>query len=417
VSNLTRFLDWLDEAAAGLIRIAYLLAGITAVAVYFGAGHLPAAIEDTLNGILPWALAFAVETHCYISARRVRVAWQDGQASTPGSIERERATRAMRVNLAILTGLLAFSAWNQLNYLYDTWTPPTTALALPGWLAYVVRALVVPGAFMAAAFLAPLAEPITAQLEAEARATLADVFKIARKQRRKMLRAAEKDGRDMTGALVELVPDPETRRIISHAYAAIQAPTQAPIQAPIQAQAQAPTAHMFAQPALPAPEPPPNPQQRDPQTEPAYPPFEGPNTPEIAQGVQTHPAQASTAAEVMRANRGLLRLPTARTSPVRTPARTATRATTKATTKASVGRTKADAETLRTERERIARDLLLDNPQMSVRDLTRQLAIATRRRISESTASNLKAIVLRDLLAAQPEQHSGIEQEEAAAEA
>ena len=35
---LRRFLDWLDEAAAGFIRVAYLLAAITAVAVYFGRG-------------------------------------------------------------------------------------------------------------------------------------------------------------------------------------------------------------------------------------------------------------------------------------------------------------------------------------------------------------------------------------------
>jgi hypothetical protein len=74
-------------------------------------------------------------------------------------------------------------------------------LALPPFLAYIIRALVVPAAFMAAAFLAPLAPPITAQLEAEARATLADVFRIARRQRRRMLRQAQRSGRDMTGAL------------------------------------------------------------------------------------------------------------------------------------------------------------------------------------------------------------------------
>lgn len=223
MSRLTAFLDWIDEAAGALIRLAYLAAGITAVAVYFGAGHLPPAVENALNGGLPWALAFAVETHTYITSRRVRAAWQDLQASTKGSDARERARGALWVNLAVLAVLLAFSAWNQLGYLADTWTPPATGiLALPSWLAYVVRALVVPGAFMAAAFLAPLAEPITAQLESEARATLADVFKIARKQRRRLLREAEASGRDMTGALVELVPDPDARRIIAHAYGAIR---------------------------------------------------------------------------------------------------------------------------------------------------------------------------------------------------
>jgi hypothetical protein len=88
----------------------------------------------------------------------------------------------------------------------------------------VVRALVVPCAFMAAAFLAPLAQPIAAQIETETRATLADVFRIARKQRRRMLKQAEADGRDMTGALVELVTDDELRRVIAHAYGAIGSP-------------------------------------------------------------------------------------------------------------------------------------------------------------------------------------------------
>jgi hypothetical protein len=213
MNRLTLFLDWLDTAAGGLIRVAYLLAGVTAVAVYFGAGNLPAQVEGPLNAALPWALSVAVELHTYITARRVRSAWQD------------HAAGVLKVNLAILAGLLAFSAWNQLGYLSETWHPPTSgALALPSAAAYLVRALVVPAAFMAAAFLAPMAEPITAQIEAEARATLTDVFKIARQQRRRMLKEAERSGRDMTGALVELVPDPEVRRIISHAYGAIGAP-------------------------------------------------------------------------------------------------------------------------------------------------------------------------------------------------
>ena len=209
MSRLTTFLDWLDEAAGGFIRLAYLLAGITAVAVYFGAGHLPPAVESALNAALPWSLAFAVETHTYITARRVRAAWQD-----PRRV-------GLRVNVAVLAGLLAFSSWNQLNYLSETWTPPHSAIVLPGWLPYIVRALVVPAALMAAAFLAPLAQPVAAQIEAEARSVLADVFRIARKQRRQMLKTAQRDGRDMTGALVELVTDDELRRVISHAYNAI----------------------------------------------------------------------------------------------------------------------------------------------------------------------------------------------------
>ena len=223
MNRLTAILDWIDNAAGALIRLAYLAAGVTAVAVYFGAGHLPGPVDAALNAGLPWALAFAVETHTYITSRRVRAAWQDMQASTRGSDARERARGALWVNLGVLAVLLAFSAWNQLGYLASSgWTPGGALFALPPAAAYVVRALVVPGAFMAAAFLAPLAEPITAQLENEARATLADVFRIARKQRKRLLKEAERSGRDMTGALVELVPDPDARRIIAHAYGAIR---------------------------------------------------------------------------------------------------------------------------------------------------------------------------------------------------
>ncbi len=132
MTPLTRVLDWLDEAAGGFIRLAYLAAGITAVALYFGAGHLPGMLETGLNAALPWTLAAAIETHTYSTARRVRAAWQEHQSGV------------LKVNLAILAGLLAFSSWNQLNYLAETWTPPHTQLAVPGPLAYLIRALIVP---------------------------------------------------------------------------------------------------------------------------------------------------------------------------------------------------------------------------------------------------------------------------------
>src|SRR5258706_8918439 len=101
---LQRFLDYLDEAAGGFIRLAYLAAGITAVALYFGAGHLPGALENGLNAALPWTLAAAIEVHTYSTARRVRAAWQDHLAG------------ALQVNLAIPAGLLAVHAPDPLNY-------------------------------------------------------------------------------------------------------------------------------------------------------------------------------------------------------------------------------------------------------------------------------------------------------------
>ncbi len=113
---MTRFLDWLDESAAGLIRVAYLIAGVIAVASYFanGSQHAPQWLVSTLNSFLPWVIAGALEVHTYLSARRVRAAWQTTQAAADGSEERGRAIAALKVNLGILAGLLSFSMWNQL---------------------------------------------------------------------------------------------------------------------------------------------------------------------------------------------------------------------------------------------------------------------------------------------------------------
>ena len=73
-------------------------------------------MEAVLDAALPCGLAGAVETHMHLSARRVRVAWQDGQAAATGTDERARGNGALRVNLGVLAFLLAFSYGNQLNY-------------------------------------------------------------------------------------------------------------------------------------------------------------------------------------------------------------------------------------------------------------------------------------------------------------
>lgn len=371
MNRLTAILDWIDNAAGALIRLAYLAAGITAVAVYFGAGHLPRPVDAALNAGLPWALAFAVETHTYITSRRVRAAWQDMQASTRGSDARERARGALWVNLGVLAVLLAFSAWNQLGYLASSgWTPNGALFALPPAAAYVVRALVVPGAFMAAAFLAPLAEPITAQLESEARATLADVFRIARKQRKRLLKEAERSGRDMTGALVELVPDPEARRIIAHAYGAIRGEPVIAITVPA-------SAHAVA-----------SPQSED-----------------ATRALDAHPALAAPASALAHAQNEQdgppSKPPTGPGSPVARPLR--------ASKRAQSGRNRPHAlrvlpETANAE-QRI-RALLTAYPTLSVRTL------AKRAHVAESTASKWRGIVAAESAAEAP----GVQQREAAAQ-
>lgn len=209
---MQRFLDFLDESAGGLIRVAYLLWGIVAVAAYFSDGTaMPVAITATLAALAPWVLAFATETHAYLTARRVRAAWQGTQANPADPAARH----SLRTNLGILAGLLAFSMFAQLQYLGATWTSPHTALSLPGPLAYLIRAIVVPLAFLAAALLAPMGEPPLAQkVRTEAHRVAAATFRVARKQWRARLREMRRAGQDVTGALVQLVDDPDDRRVI-----------------------------------------------------------------------------------------------------------------------------------------------------------------------------------------------------------
>ena len=77
------------------------------------------------------------------------------------AITKKAAKRELQVNLVILAGLVAFSIWNQLNYLLGAWRPATNnVIALPDWVAYGIRASAAPLFFMAAAFLARQAESL-----------------------------------------------------------------------------------------------------------------------------------------------------------------------------------------------------------------------------------------------------------------
>lgn len=225
---MTRFLDWLDESAAGLIRVAYLLAGVIAVASYFSDGNVPKAFSSFLNTILPWALAGALEIHTYLTARRVRQAWQDFSASAIDSDEHERAGAQMKLNIWILTALLLFSMYNQLQYLAATWTPPHTPLTPPGPWAYIIRAIITPAAFMAAAFLAPVGEGLAVQVQSQAHALAVATFKVATQQWKQRLRQMQQTGQDVTGALVQLVDDPAERRVIEAIWQAMQHPGELP---------------------------------------------------------------------------------------------------------------------------------------------------------------------------------------------
>jgi hypothetical protein len=221
MSRLNAVIEAVEEGASGFIRLAYLLAGVLAVASYFGNGSVPVEVTHVADAVLPWLLAGALEVHTYLTARRVRAAWQGIQGTSNGSEERHRAVGNIRVNLGILTGLLAFSMLNQLQFLGQTWQPPVGEYSLPVWLAYVVRAVVVPLAFMAAAFLVPVGESLAARIKTESHHYAGEVFKVARQQWRQQLRKMQAENRDVTGALVQLIEDESERHAIEVVHKAM----------------------------------------------------------------------------------------------------------------------------------------------------------------------------------------------------
>lgn len=316
---LTRFLDWLDESAAGVIRIAYLAAGVIAVASYFadGATHIPAWLTAFLTAALPWTLAGALEIHTYLTARRVRRAWQDKTAAALGSDEHEAAASTLRVNLWILGGLLAFSMYNQLQYLAQTWTPPATPLTPPGPWAYLIRATITPAAFMAAAFLAPVGEGMAARVQAEASYLTAAAFKAAAQQWKRKLREMQRNGQDITAALVHLVDDPKERRVIQTIWQSMHPgelpPGQVAIAEAIPASAITPPIEAAPPVALPT----------TPAREPDRPPT-GPGSPMPAKARQRPRSASRDAAKVLRLTPDGPARQAARarshTLPVRTPA-------------------------------------------------------------------------------------------------
>jgi hypothetical protein len=151
----------------------------------------------------------------------VLASWVALQKSAKGTKERDAAKRGLWLYCGILLVLLAFSCYNQLEYLSATWTPPNTALTLPAPWPFLLRALVTPALFMLAAFLAPLAETLAQSISNEARYLTRLTLESARRQWRARLQEMEARREDVTAALVNLVEDAQERRAINTIHHAL----------------------------------------------------------------------------------------------------------------------------------------------------------------------------------------------------
>lgn len=224
---IQRLMDWIDEVGHSLVRPTLLAAGFTAVAFYFGGGNLGQLATELARGniepLVPWAVAFAVETFMYLMARRTSKAWGNMQSPVLEADVKRGARNDFWASFAVLLGLMVFSGWNQLNFLAETWQPAQTALIpVAPWLQLAIRAFSVPIIFMFTAFMAPQPETIKEMLNNEAHKTLRGFLKLLRKQTKQQQRALKNRPEINLGNAIIRVSEAANEKKAGMSLAAVQ---------------------------------------------------------------------------------------------------------------------------------------------------------------------------------------------------
>lgn len=195
-----RFLERLDASASTLVPLLYL-GGLMLGAIAYFAGL-------TLNFELAVgiALASAVELHSFLQQRRARATYARLARLTEDDAEYEVARKQFKVNVWILVGLLSFSAFNSIAFIYETWTPAPGPLVVR-WVQIIVRGLVIPALFFAAGFLVPLHIDASDQLRATSAEMLRRTLKAIDRQWRARLKRAEKRSADLAPVAIALLQE------------------------------------------------------------------------------------------------------------------------------------------------------------------------------------------------------------------
>ncbi len=158
-----RLHERLDGAASTVVPLAYLAGMMLGTAAYFSGLVLDASVAVGL------ALATAVELHGFLEQRRVRALW-DVYARIPEVEARDQLGGQLRAHVANLAGLMFFQAYNSLQFLGATWHPTPGIIPEPAQL--VIRALVLPAAFLVSGALSPLTVDAGDELRHASRAML-----------------------------------------------------------------------------------------------------------------------------------------------------------------------------------------------------------------------------------------------------
>ncbi len=192
-----RLLERLDRSFTTLVPLTYLVGLFLGTAAYFSGLVLDAGVAVGI------ALAFAVEVHSFLQQRRVRLLWQQLTRTLDDEAKRAALVTQLKLQMAILVGLVAFSIGNGIAF----WASIAHPSDAGSWAQVVLRGVMVPVLFLATGALAPVSSDAASLLSQAADDMLYSTVKVTVRQWKKRVRKARKAGVDLAPLAIALMLD------------------------------------------------------------------------------------------------------------------------------------------------------------------------------------------------------------------
>jgi hypothetical protein len=189
----------LDRMGAWATRLCYLLGMVLGVRAFFAHS---ATDFPYFQAIFTWAIAGAVMIHELLLTRRVQSYTAQLAKKTLGDEERQVVSDQRRLSAIVMVALLAFcgfSFWANQTNIHDG------AEVVPFWLSILVEAVVLPIFAWSSTWLIEVKPDPEAILQKGAYRVLHAASKTTVKQWRKRIKAASKEGRNLSGIQTRLL--------------------------------------------------------------------------------------------------------------------------------------------------------------------------------------------------------------------
>lgn len=197
---MQRTLEKLDGLGSSLVPLLYLVGLSLGTLAYF------TGVTADFNLAVGSALAVAAELHSFLQLRRTRASYALYARMAEDDSRRDVAVRGLRVNLGILSGLVAFSAYNSVSFAAATWHPTGIGF-LPASVQIAIRGMIVPGLFLLAGFLSPLTADAGALLADASHTMLHKTLRTTLRQWKRRVDKAAHSGLDLAPVAVALMRD------------------------------------------------------------------------------------------------------------------------------------------------------------------------------------------------------------------